>query len=75
MDAQIDVEQEIEFAFKKTEFFDKNKSILNEGQQKVIRRILEEGNQGFESGMNARKYISMASTSKATAMRDLQDLV
>lgn len=75
LDAQIDAEKEIEFTLKKTKFFDSNKNALNERQQKVIRRILEEGHHGFEGGMNARKYVSIASTSKATATRDLQDLV
>ena len=75
LDAQIDAEQEIEFTLKKTKFFDNNHATLNERQQKVIRRILEEGHQGFEGGMNARKYVSLAKTSKATATRDLQDLV
>lgn len=75
INAQIDAEQEIEFTLKKTKFFDNNKNALNERQQKVVRRMLEEGHQGFEGGMNARKYVSIASTSKATATRDLQDLV
>ncbi|PIB31310.1 cell filamentation protein Fic [Maribacter sp. 4U21] len=75
LDAQIDAEQEIEFTLKKTKFYDHHKDTLNERQQKVVRRILEEGYQGFEGGMNARKYISLTSASKATATRDLQDLV
>lgn len=75
LNAQIDAEQEIEFTLKKTKFFDKHKDVLNERQQKVVRRMLEEGHQGFEGGMNARKYVSIAGTSKATATRDLQDLV
>ncbi|QCX01344.1 Fic family protein [Aggregatimonas sangjinii] len=75
LDAQIDAEQEIEFALMKTKFFDQNKDELNERQQKVVRRMLEEEHQGFEGGMNARKYVSLAKTSKATATRDLQDLV
>lgn len=75
LDAQIDAEQEIEFTLKKTKFFDIHKDELNERQQKVVGRMLEEGHQGFEGGMNARKYVSIASTSKATATRDLQDLV
>ena len=37
--------------------------------------MLEEGPNGFEGGMNARKYMSITKTSKATATRDLQDLV
>jgi len=75
LDAQIDAEQEIEFTLKKTKFFDQHKDELNERQQKVVKRMLEEGHQGFEGGMNARKYVSLAKTSKATATRDLQDLV
>ncbi|VAW11857.1 Fic domain protein, PA0574 type [hydrothermal vent metagenome] len=74
LDAQIDAEQEIEFTLKKTKFFDQHKNELNERQQKVVRRMLEEGHQGFEGGMNARKYVSLTSASKATATRDLQDL-
>ena len=74
LDAQIDAEQEIEFTLKKTKFFDLHKDSLNERQQKVVRRMLEEGHLGFEGGMNARKYVSITSTSKATATRDLQDL-
>ena len=74
-DAQIQAEQEIEFTLKKTKFFDRFEGQLNERQSKVIRRMLEEGVKGFDGGMNAKKYISIAHTSKATATRDLQDLV
>lgn len=75
LDAQIDAEQEIEFTLKKTKFFDNHKDALNDRQQKVVQRMLDEGHLGFEGGMNARKYVSLAKTSKATATRDLQDLV
>ena len=75
LEAQIDAEQEIEFTLQKTKFFDQHKDVLNERQQKVVRRMLDEGHQGFEGGMNARKYLSLTSASKATATRDLQDLV
>lgn len=73
--AQIDAKQEIEFTLKKTKFFEHHKNELNKRQQKLLRRMLEEGHQGFEWGMNVRKCVSIASTSKATATRDLQDLV
>ena len=75
LDAQIDAEQEIEFTLKKTKFFNQHKNSLNDRQQKVVQRMLDEGYQGFEGGMNARKYVSITKTSKATATRDLQDLV
>ncbi|TMU54588.1 Fic family protein [Flagellimonas algicola] len=75
LDAQIDAEQEIEFTLKKTKFFDQHKDRLNERQKKGVRRMLDEGHKGFEGGMNARKYVSLTGASKATATRDLQDLV
>ena len=37
--------------------------------------MLEEGENEFVGGMNARKYLAIAKTSKATATRDLGDLV
>ena len=75
LEAQEDAEKMIAFTLQKARFFDRCRNQLNERQLKVIRRMLEEGPQGFEGGMNARKYVSIAKTSKATATRDLQDLV
>ncbi|MGK0240719.1 MAG: Fic family protein [Candidatus Pelagisphaera sp.] len=73
--AQEDAERQVEFVLRKTKFFDCFRSDLNDRQLNVIRRMLDEGPDSFEGGMNARKYISIAKTSKATATRDLQRLV
>jgi Fic family protein len=73
--AQTEAEAQIEFTLKKTKFFDQFKNQLNGRQLVVIKRMLEEGIKSFEGGMNARKYISMTKTSKATATRDMQQLV
>lgn len=75
IDAQHQAEEQIEFILRKTKFFDQFKNLLNQRQMKVIKRMLDEGINGFEGGMNARKYIAIAQTSKATATRDMQDLV
>ncbi len=48
---------------------------MNERQLKVLLKMFEFGVLGFEGGMTTRKYISIAKTSRATAVRDLQDLV
>ena len=72
--AQEDAEKTIQFTIKKMKFFDKYDKIFNDRQKKVINRILEEGINGFKGGMNAKKYISITDTSKATATRDLQEL-
>jgi Fic family protein len=73
--AQSDTEQQIDFTLNKVKFFDRYRGQLSERQIKVIRRMLEEGPGGFVGGMNARKYISLAQVSKATATRDLQELL
>lgn len=73
--AQTDAENQIEFTLKKARFFDRINNKLNERQLKVINRMLEEGPDGFTGGMNASKYGSLTKTSKATATRDLQDLL
>jgi len=75
LNAQRDAEEQIEFTLKKAHLFNKHRDGLNERQLKVIRRMLDEGPGGFEGGMSAQKYIKIAKTSRATATRDLQDLV
>jgi Fic family protein len=73
--AQEQTEQLVEFVLKKTQFFDRYRDELNERQLKVVRRVLEAGPEGFEGGINARTYKNLTEVSKATATRDLQDLV
>jgi len=48
---------------------------LNERQRKVINRLLDAGPGGFEGGLTTRKYVSMAKASRATAYREISDLV
>jgi len=48
---------------------------LNERQRKVLNRLLDAGPGGFEGGMTTRKYMGLTKTSRATAYRELADLV
>lgn len=48
---------------------------LSERQRKVLNRLLDAGRGGSEGGMNTRKYMSLTHTSRATAYRELADLV
>jgi len=75
LDAQREAETQIDFTLKKTKFFDRFKDQFNERQLTVIKRMLEEGTKGFQGGMNATKYIGLTKTSKATATRDMQQLL
>jgi Fic family protein len=48
---------------------------LNERQKKVLNRMLEAGPGGFEGGLTTRKYVSIAKVSRATAFREITDLL
>lgn len=75
MDAQAQFTAQVSYSIRKARFFDKCRYLLNERQAKVIGKMLEADEGDFIGGMNARKYQSIAQASKATATRDLQDLV
>jgi len=48
---------------------------LNDRQNKIIQRLLDDGDGGFLGGLNAEKYMKITASSKATATRDLSDLL
>ncbi|WP_271910230.1 Fic family protein [Vreelandella alkaliphila] len=50
-------------------------TVLNERQIKVLNRLLDTAGEEFEQGINARKYQALAKVSKATATRDLAELL
>ncbi len=75
LQSQFTVEKQLNFILKKTKFFDEFADVLNERQMKVIKRMLCAGIDGFEGGMSAKKYMTLTGTSKATATRDLQNLL
>lgn len=49
--------------------------VLSAEQIKVLNRLLDGGERGFEEGLNAAQYQAVAKVSKATAKRHLSDLV
>jgi len=73
--AQEQAEALIQFTLGKAKLFDRVGGQLNERQLKALRRMLKAGLDGFEGGMSAQKYISITGTTKATATRDLKDMV
>jgi len=48
---------------------------FNERQKKVLNRLLDAGPGGFEGGLTTRKYVSIAKVSRATAFREISDLL
>lgn len=75
LDAQSDALESVSYMLKKVRFFDTYHAKLNVRQTKALRKMLDEGPDGFEGGMSVKKYVSITRSSKATATRDLRDLV
>ena len=50
-------------------------NVVNERQIKVLNRLMDMGKGGFEGGLSTRKYIGMTRTSRATAWREINDLL
>jgi Fic family protein len=48
---------------------------LNERQKKVLNRILDVGQENFIGGLTTRKYVSMTKVSRATAFREIADML
>jgi Fic family protein len=48
---------------------------MNERQRKVVNRLLDAGRAGFRGGLTTRKYAAMTRASRATAQREIADLV
>ncbi|MDD2651637.1 MAG: DUF4172 domain-containing protein [Sulfurimonas sp.] len=66
----------IEYLIQKTKFWDiHRKQALNERQIKVLNKILDMGSENFEGGLNTKKYIALTKVSKATAIRDISELL
>jgi len=65
-------EETLRAVVEKAHFWERIKDIsLNDRQRKVLNRLLD----GFEGKLNLSKWASLTKTSKATAGRDLEDLV
>jgi Fic family protein len=75
IEAQRNTIKRVDFYVAKTRLYEKLRDQLNERQEKVIARMFREGLNGFKGGLSAENYITITKTSRATATRDLQDLV
>lgn len=62
--------------FLRVDFWNQHMQIeLNERQKRVINRILEAGPGNFIGGLTTRKYVSIAKVSRATAFREISDML
>lgn len=66
----------VERTLKRQRFWQRHaQTVLSDAQIKVLERLLEGGERGFENGISASQYQKVAKVSKATATRHLQALV
>ena len=76
MQAMQQGQQRVERVINKARFWQRHsQTVLSERHIKVLNRLLDGIGEEFEQGINASKYKSLAEVSKATATRDLTELV
>lgn len=75
LEAQGHTQHLIDFLISKTKLYDRVRDMLNDRQARVVEHMFREGPGGFEGGLSAANYISITRAPRATATRDLQDLV
>src|SRR5258705_7667293 len=75
LEAQSNTLKRVDFYVAKAKFYERLRGKLNERQEKAVARMFREGIDGFKGGLSAEKYIGITRASRATATRDLQDLV
>lgn len=69
-------EQIIGVVLEKTLFWQTHhQTDLNTRQRKVVQKLLDAGKEGFQGGLTTRKYLSIAKVSRATAFREISELV
>ena len=75
LEAQHNTLRRLEFYLAKARLYDTLRGHLNERQEKALTRMFREGIDGFEGGLSAENYVRITKATRATATRDLQDLV
>ena len=69
-------EEKLAIVLDKARFWQKHThDPLSERQRKVINRLLDSGRGCFEGGLTTRKFVSLAGVSRATAFREIEQLL
>ncbi len=75
LEAQKESLDLIHFLMGKSLLMNRLEGHINNRQKKVLLRMFAEGLKGFSGGLSAENYIAITKTSRATATRDLLDLL
>jgi Fic family protein len=74
--ALIAAEATLQVVLFKSSFWKQHaETTVSERQKKVLNRLLDAGKNGFEGGLSTRKYMGIAKVSRATAWREIGDLL
>lgn len=73
--AQSHAQSLVEFIISKAKLYNRLRGQLNARQEKTLARMLKAGPAGFTGGLSAENYIRITGASRATATRDLQEMV
>lgn len=75
LEAQEEAMKLLDFIIKKSQMLRELSDQINPRQEKALLRMFAEGLSGFKGGLSAENYIAITKASRATASRDLSDLV
>ena len=75
LEAQAHTQRLVDFLIAKTRLYDRIRDRINERQARAVARMFREGVDGFAGGLSAANYVSITGASRATATRDLAELV
>lgn len=66
----------LETVWTKVKFWSRHDNLeLNARQRKVLNKLFDQEPKGFEGGLTTRKYAAMTKTSRATAFREINELL
>lgn len=75
LEAQNESMKILRFLIQKSQILTELTGKINSRQEKVLLKMFAQGPEGFAGGLSAENYIAITKTSRATATRDLADLV
>lgn len=75
MEAENNAACLLNFLIEKSKLMNRLAGKINSRQEKVLIRMFDEGPSGFHGGLSADNYIKITKSSRATATRDLADLI
>jgi Fic family protein len=74
--AQIEANNKIDYTLSKARFYQThNDTPINDRQKIAIQKMFDAGKDGFDNGISASKYGNLVGCSKATATRDLSEML